>query len=43
MLPVFANSQQAPLLHNSGMMAFDEFPAATSQEKPPVFSINIAK
>jgi hypothetical protein len=43
MLPVFANSQQVPLLHNRGMMAFDEFPAAISQEKPPAFSIESAK
>ncbi len=43
MLPVFANSQQAPLLHNRGMMAFDEFPAAIFQEMPPAFSIETAR
>jgi hypothetical protein len=38
MLPlVFANSQKAILFHNSGMMAFNNFPVAVSQEKPPAF------
>jgi hypothetical protein len=30
-------------MHNRGMMAFDEFPVAISQEKPPAFSIKVVE